>query len=62
MNVRTCACCGKTVTAGYVWDGTDTFCSKECAAHALDNDMGCIEILLDDGRKEWQSAFAEVKN
>lgn len=49
--------CGKTITSGYVWDGTDVFCSKDCAAHALDGDYGCVEILIDDGRIEWQDKF-----
>jgi hypothetical protein len=56
-NVRTCACCGKAVAAGFVWDRTDTFCSEACAAKALDNAPGCVEILIDDGRIEWQEEF-----
>ena len=54
---RTCAVCGKTVIQGYVWDGTDTFCSEPCAAHALDNDPACVGILIDAGRIEWQEKF-----
>lgn len=57
MATRTCAVCGKEITQGYVWDETDTFCSMECAAHALDNDPGCVEILIDAGRIEWQEEF-----
>lgn len=47
---RTCAECGKVVTQGYVWDNITTFCSKTCAARALDNDTGAVDILMDDGR------------
>ena len=54
---RTCAVCGKAITCGYVWDGTDIFCSEDCAAHALDNDPACVSILIDDGRIEWQGEF-----
>ena len=54
---RTCAVCGKVITSGYVWDGTDTFCSEECAAKALDDDPGCVDILLDCGRIEWKEKF-----
>ena len=54
MITRFCAECGKVITSGYVWDETDTFCSKECAAKALGNDPGCVEILIDDGRIEWK--------
>lgn len=54
---RTCAVCGKTITQGYVWDGTDTFCSEHCAARALDNDTACVSILIDAGRIEWQEEF-----
>jgi hypothetical protein len=49
--------CGKSITSGYVWDGTDTFCSEDCAAHALDNDPACVGILIDAGRIEWQEEF-----
>lgn len=47
---RICAECGKVVTQGYVWDNITTFCSKTCAARALDNDTGAVDILMDDGR------------
>ena len=57
MTTRTCAECGKSITSGYVWDGTDVFCSEHCAAKALENDTGCVEILIDDGRIEWQDNF-----
>ena len=57
LTTRTCACCGRSITAGYVWDGTDAFCSEECAARALDNDPGCVEILIDEGRMVWHDSF-----
>ena len=57
LTTRTCACCGRPITAGYVWDGTDAFCSEECAARALDDDPGCVEILIDEGRIVWHDSF-----
>ena len=58
--VRKCAECGKEITSGYVFDGTDTFCSKECATKFFDNDEGCVEILIDDGdRLVWHDTFSE---
>jgi len=56
-NNRTCAVCGKVITSGYVWDGTDTFCSDECAAKVFDGDDGCVDILIDDGRIVWEDKF-----
>jgi hypothetical protein len=56
-HLRKCAVCGKIITEGYVWDGTDTFCSEECIAQALDNDPGCVDILIDAGRVKWQEEF-----
>ena len=55
---RKCSVCGKQITEGYVFDGTDCFCSKECATNFFDNDEGCVEILLDDGnRLVWMDAL-----
>lgn len=56
-NVRTCAVCGKTITSGFVWDGTDAFCSEACVASVFDGDEGCINILIDAGRMEWKDMF-----
>lgn len=55
--IRKCAVCGKTITSGYVWDGTDTFCSDACAAKVFDGDHGCVNILIDDGRLVWKDKF-----
>jgi len=49
--IRKCSVCGKEITEGYVFDGTDCFCSKECAAKFFDNDSGCVEILIDEGER-----------
>jgi len=49
--IRKCSICGKEITEGYVFDGTDCFCSKECAAKFFDNDSGCVEILIDEGER-----------
>ena len=49
--IRKCCICGKEITSGYVFDGTDCFCSKECAVEGFDNDEGCVEILIDDGER-----------
>ena len=43
-----CAICGKEITAGYVWDGTDAFCSEECLGKVFD-DPTTAEILIDEG-------------
>jgi len=48
---RKCSVCGKQITEGYVFDGTDCFCSKECATSFFDNDEGCVDILLDEGER-----------
>lgn len=45
-----CAICGKEITAGYVWDGTDAFCSEECLGKVFD-DPTAAEILIDDGER-----------
>lgn len=49
--IRKCCICGKETTSGYVFDGTDCFCSKECAVEGFDGDEGCVEILIDDGER-----------
>ena len=55
---RKCSVCGKQITEGYVFDGTDCFCSKECATDFFDNDEECVEILLDEGnRLVWMDAL-----
>ena len=56
-NNRTCAVCGKVITSGYVWDGTDAFCSDECVAKVFDDDEGCVDILIGDGRMVWKDEF-----
>lgn len=54
MALHTCAQCGKELDGkGLVFDGIDIFCDCECAAKFFDNDEGCVEILIDDGRLEW---------
>lgn len=58
---RKCACCGKEITKGYVWDGTDVFCGKSCAAKALGNDMGCVNILICNGRLKWKDNIEGMK-
>lgn len=61
---RTCAVCGKSITSGYVWDGTDTFCSDACAASPFENpyageqgDSATLEMLIDEGRMVWRNEF-----
>lgn len=49
--IRKCSVCDKEITSGYVFDGTDCFCSKECAAKFFDNDSDCVEILIDEGER-----------
>ena len=56
--IRKCSVCGKQITEGYVFDGTDCFCSKECATKFFDNDEGCVDILIDDSnRLVWHDSF-----
>lgn len=55
--IRKCAECGRIITSGYVWDGTDTFCSEDCAAKVFDGDHGCVDILIDEGRLVWKDEF-----
>ena len=47
--IRKCSICDKEITEGYVFDGTDCFCSKECAVECFNGDEGCVEILIDEG-------------
>ena len=51
MDTCKCDLCGKPVKRGYVWDGIHVFCTKKCVAKALDGDLGCVNILLDDGER-----------
>lgn len=59
---KTCAVCGKEVTEGYLFDGKECLCSKECATQFFDNDEGCVEILIDEGnRLVWHECFDGIK-
>ena len=49
--IRKCSVCGKQITEGYVFDGTDCFCSYDCAAEFFNGDKGCVEILLYEGER-----------
>lgn len=49
--IRKCTICDKEITEGYVFDGTDCFCSKECAVEFFNGDNGCVEILIDEGER-----------
>lgn len=49
--IRKCSVCGKDMTEGYVFDGTDCFCSYDCTANFFNGDRGCVEILLDEGER-----------
>ena len=52
---KVCTQCGKEINGEHlVFDGTDCFCDEKCAAKFFDNDAGCVTILIDDGRLEWQ--------
>lgn len=50
---KTCSVCGKEITEGYTFDGTDCFCSHECLVEFFNGDEGCVSILLDDGERVW---------
>lgn len=49
--IRKCSVCGKDMIEGYVFDGTDCFCSYDCTADFFNGDRGCVEILLDEGER-----------
>lgn len=49
-----CAVCGREIASGYVFDGKTWLCPDECVTKFFDNDEGCVEILLDEGRLEWR--------
>lgn len=49
--IRKCSICDKEITSGYIFDGTDCFCSKECATIFFDNDEGCVDILINEGER-----------
>lgn len=57
-NIRRCSVCGKLISSGYLFDGTDAFCNKDCATRFFDNDEGCVDILIDEGeRLVWHDEF-----
>ena len=61
---RKCAVCGKEVSEGYLFDEDPLccFCSDEYAAKFFNDDMGCVEILVDSGeRLIWHEHFADIK-
>lgn len=62
--METCICdlCGKPIKRGYVWDNIHVFCTKKCASVALDNDMGCVNILIDDGAIVWQDNLEHFRH
>ena len=63
METRECSICGKKVTEGYLFDGTDCFCSKECAVKFFNNDEGCVNILIDEAdRLVWHDNFDGTEN
>lgn len=59
--MKKCAVCGKLITEGYVWDGTDCFCSEECLASVFD-DPTTASVLIEEGdRVKWEQ-FNEDMN
>jgi len=58
---RRCAVCGKPTPSGYMFDERTCLCSGECATKFFDNDKGCVEILVDEGKRLiWHDQFPEV--
>ena len=52
--LKKCACCGATITSGYVWDNLDSFCSRECLVKVFNGDEGCADILIEEGERiQW---------
>ena len=55
MAKQYCAHCGKELNGhGLVFDDIDIFCNEKCAKKFFDNDLGCVNILIDAGRLEWK--------
>lgn len=52
MGILKCKQCGKVISDKYIdFDGIDHFCSHECATAFFDNDSGCVDILLEEGKR-----------
>ena len=48
---RKCEICGKEITSGYVFDDEFCFCSFDCLVENFYGDIGCAEILVDEGQR-----------
>lgn len=60
--MKKCSVCGKFITSGYVWDGTDCFCSEECLKSIFPDDPAAADILIDEGERiVWQDCIGTTK-
>lgn len=58
--IRKCCICGKKVNSGFLFDDSTCFCSEECAARFFNNDRGCVEILIEEGKRiVWHDSFPQ---
>ena len=60
--MKKCSVCGKFITSGYVFDGTDCFCSEECLKSIFPDDPAAADILIDEGERiVWQDCIGTTK-
>ena len=57
--MKKCSVCGKEITEGYVWDGTDCFCSEECLKSIFPDDPEAADILIEEGERVVWEQFME---
>ena len=60
--MKKCSVCGKFITSGYVFDGTDCYCSEECLKSMFPDDPAAADILIDEGERiVWQDCIGTTK-
>lgn len=56
--MKICSVCGKKITEGYVWDGTECFCSEECLTSRF-YDKAAVPILIEEGERVVWEQFGD---
>lgn len=52
MEILKCKQCGRVIRDEFIeFDGVVRFCGRECATAFFDNDSGCVDILLEEGKR-----------
>lgn len=60
--MKKCSVCGKFITSGYVFDGTDCYCSDKCLHSIFPDDPAAADILIDEGERiVWQDCIGTTK-